>query len=108
VILDGPPILAADDASLLVPHADVVVVVVRPMYTRSRQLRQVLDMLYQRKAKEVAIVFNQARADDLAGKYVRNGQANGHRNGKLRPGPKDSNGAGGTPLPAPRSDVESL
>jgi Mrp family chromosome partitioning ATPase len=82
VILDGPPILSADDAALLVPHADAVIVVVRPSYTRSGQLRHVLDMLYQRKAKEVLMVFNQARAEDLAGRYARNGHSHGRKNGK--------------------------
>ena len=67
VILDGAPILAADDAALLVPHADAVVLVMRPFFSHSRLVRQALDMLYQRQAKYVAIVFNQARPDDLAG-----------------------------------------
>lgn len=76
VILDGAPILAADDAALLVPHADLVVMVVRPFYSRSRLVRQALDMLYQRQAKHVAIILNRARKDDLAGHYYpRNGPA---------------------------------
>jgi len=74
VILDGPPILATDDVALLVPHADTVVLVVRPFYTRSRAVRQALDMLYQRRAKRVALVLNRARAEDLAGRYAQNGQ----------------------------------
>jgi succinoglycan biosynthesis transport protein ExoP len=75
VILDGAPILAADDSALLVPHADVVILVVRPFYTRSRLVRQALDMLYQRQAKQVAIILNRARKDDLAGHYyARNGK----------------------------------
>ena len=69
VIVDAAPILAADNAAMLVPHADSVVLVVRPFFTRSRQLRQGLGMLYQRQAKEVFLVFNQARPDDLGGKY---------------------------------------
>jgi len=81
VILDGAPILAADDAALLVPHADVVVVVVRPFYTRSRMVRQALDMLYQRQAKNVAIILNRARADDLAGHYAQNGTDRLEKNG---------------------------
>jgi len=82
VILDGAPILAADDAALLVPHADVVILVVRPFYTRSRLVRQALDMLYQRQAKQVTIILNRARKDDLAGHYyARNG-----RNGASKPG----------------------
>lgn len=79
VILDGAPILAADDAALLVPHSDVVILVVRPFYTRSRFVRQALDMLYQRQAKQVTIILNRARKDDLAGHYY-------PRNGASKPG----------------------
>jgi tyrosine-protein kinase Etk/Wzc len=73
VILDGPPILAADDAGLLVPHADAVLMVVRPFLSGSRLVRQTLDMLYQRQAKQVGIIFNQARKDDLGGHYAKRG-----------------------------------
>jgi polysaccharide biosynthesis transport protein len=75
VILDGPPILSSDDAAMLVPHADAVVLVARPFYTRSRLVRQALDMLYQRQAKQVNLILNRARADDLAGHYATNGLA---------------------------------
>lgn len=73
VILDGAPILASDAAALLVPYADTVVLVTRPFYTRSRLVRQSLDMLYQRQAKHVSIILNRARPDDLAGHYAMNG-----------------------------------
>ncbi len=73
VIIDGPPILASDDAAMLVPQADTVVLVTRPFYSRSRLVRQALDMLYQRQAKQVNIILNRARADDLAGHYAVNG-----------------------------------
>jgi capsular exopolysaccharide synthesis family protein len=69
VILDGAPILATDDASLLVPYADAVVMVMRPFYTRARQARRALEMLYQRRARQVALILNRAHADDLAGEY---------------------------------------
>jgi capsular exopolysaccharide synthesis family protein len=82
VILDGPPILSSDDAAMLVPHADAVVLVARPFYSRSRLVRQALDMLYQRQAKQISIILNRARPDDLAGHYATNG-LNGHaKNGK--------------------------
>lgn len=81
VILDGAPILAADDATSLVPHADTVLLVVRPFFSRARIVRQALEMLYQRQAKQVAIILNQARADDLAGHYARNGVSRNGQNG---------------------------
>lgn len=83
VILDGAPILASDDAALLVPQSDLVILVARPFYTRSRLVRQALDMLYQRQAKQVAIILNRARADDLAGHYATNGLARPATNGKV-------------------------
>jgi len=73
VILDGPPILATDDAAMLVPHADSVVLVMRPFFSASRSVRQALDMLYQRQAKQVTIIFNQARRDDVVGHYAERG-----------------------------------
>jgi capsular exopolysaccharide synthesis family protein len=73
VIIDGPPILASDDAAMLVPQADTVILVTRPFYSRSRLVRQSLDMLYQRQARQVNIVLNRARADDFAGHYAMNG-----------------------------------
>jgi capsular exopolysaccharide synthesis family protein len=83
VILDGPPMLAADDAALLVPQVDAVVVVVRPFFSSSRLIRQTLDMLYQRQAKQVAIIFNQARKDDVAGHYAKSRQKQPGKNGTL-------------------------
>ena len=73
VIIDGPPILASDDAAMLVPHADTVILITRPFYSRSRHVRQTLDMLYQRQARNVNIVMNRARADDLAGHQAMRG-----------------------------------
>jgi capsular exopolysaccharide synthesis family protein len=81
VILDGAPILSADDAALLVPHANAVIMVVRPFFTKSRMVRQSLDMLYQRQARNVAIILNRARAEDLAGHYSQNVMGRAARNG---------------------------
>jgi len=82
VIVDGPPILSADEAALLVPHADTVILVMRPFFSRSRLVRQALDMLYQRQAKQVAIILNRARKDDFAGLYMRNGKSPSAANGQ--------------------------
>ena len=86
LILDGPPILSADDAALLVPHADKVVMVVRPFYSSSRRVRQALDMLYQRQAKQVALIFNRARKDDLADHYSKRNENRAMRNGTMAKG----------------------
>lgn len=75
VIIDGPPILASDDAAMLVPQSDTVILVTRPFFSRSRLVRQALDMLYQRQAKQVNIILNRARAEDMAGHHAMNGMA---------------------------------
>jgi capsular exopolysaccharide synthesis family protein len=82
VILDAAPILASDAAAQLARCADTVILVTRPFHTRSRLVRQALDMLYQRQARHVSLIFNRARPDDLAGHYARNGLAGAARNGK--------------------------
>jgi Mrp family chromosome partitioning ATPase len=66
---------------MLVPQADTVVLVTRPFYSRSRLVRQALDMLYQRQAKQVNLILNRARADDLAGHYAVNGLS--RKNGQI-------------------------
>jgi len=83
VILDGAPVLAADDAALLVPHADSVIVVTRPFHTRSRLIRRSLDMLYQRRARQVRFILNRARTEDLAGYRTDNGLLPSAKNGSV-------------------------
>ena len=82
VIIDAAPILRTDDTALLVPYADTVVVVVRPFFSRSRLVRQALEMLYQRQAKQITFVLNRARKDDISGYYARNGLGKVSSNGK--------------------------
>ena len=82
VLLDGGPVLSADDPALLVPHADSVVLVTRPFHTRSRSIRRALDMLYQRQARHVTLILNRARAEDLAGYYTENGVSRRAKNGQ--------------------------
>ncbi|HEX4265933.1 MAG TPA: Wzz/FepE/Etk N-terminal domain-containing protein [Verrucomicrobiae bacterium] len=81
VILDCAPVLSADNSALLVPHADSVVLVTRPFHTRSRLIRRALDMLYQRRARQVTIILNRARAEDLTGHYAANGMDRSEKNG---------------------------
>ena len=108
IILDGAPILAADNAAMLVPHADSVLLVVRPFYTHSRQLRQGLGMLYQRQARQVFLVFNQARPDDLGGRYSQNGRGNFAKNGERKQSSGKSNGSGQPPAQPPQPPTTTL
>jgi capsular exopolysaccharide synthesis family protein len=60
VIVDSPPVLAADDAAALAPSLDGVLFVVRGSYTSARMVRDALDALRQRRARVLGLVFNRA------------------------------------------------
>jgi capsular exopolysaccharide synthesis family protein len=61
VILDTPPVMAADDATSLAPRVDGVLFVLRAGYTSARVARAALDLLYLRKARVLGLLFNAVR-----------------------------------------------
>ena len=67
IIIDSPPVFAADDATTLAPKVDGVLFVLRDAFTRARVARQALDLLYQRQAKVLGLIYNRANA--RAGAY---------------------------------------
>jgi succinoglycan biosynthesis transport protein ExoP len=58
VLIDTAPVMAADDVTSLAPRVDGVIFVVRAEYTSSRVAHSALNMLYQRKANVLGVVFN--------------------------------------------------
>ena len=58
VLIDTAPVMAADDVTSLAPRVDGVIFVIRAEYTSSRVAHAALNMLYQRKAKVLGLVFN--------------------------------------------------
>jgi capsular exopolysaccharide synthesis family protein len=60
VLIDSSPVFAADDATTLAPKVDGTLFVVRSRFSSARPVREALDLLYQRQAKVLGIVFNQA------------------------------------------------
>ena len=62
VLIDTVPVMAADDVTSLAPRVDGVIFVVRAEYTSSRVAHTALNMLYQRKAKVLGLVFNSVHA----------------------------------------------
>ena len=58
VIIDTAPVMAADDVTSLAPRVDGIVFVIRAEYTSSRVALAALNMLYQRKAHVLGLVFN--------------------------------------------------
>jgi capsular exopolysaccharide synthesis family protein len=62
VLIDTAPVMAADDVTSLAPRVDGVIFVLRAEFTSARVARAALDMLYQRKARVLGLVFNSVRA----------------------------------------------
>lgn len=58
VVIDTAPVMAADDVTSLAPRVDGVLFVVRAEKTSARVAHAALNMLYQRKANVLGIVFN--------------------------------------------------
>jgi polysaccharide biosynthesis transport protein len=67
VIIDTCPVFAAADASTLAPKVDGTLFVVRRGFSRARVVREALELLGQRQAKILGVVFN--RADASARSY---------------------------------------
>ena len=61
VLIDTAPVMAADDVTSLAPRVDGVIFVVRAEFTSARVTRTSLDMLCQRKARVLGLVFNAVR-----------------------------------------------
>jgi len=61
VIIDTPPVLAADDAATLAPRVDGVLFVIRAEATSARVARASLNLLHQRKALVLGLVLNSVR-----------------------------------------------
>lgn len=58
IVLDTPPVMAADDVSSLAPLVDGVLFVIRAQHTSARVARAALEVLYQRGIKVLGLVFN--------------------------------------------------
>ena len=67
VLIDSSPVFATDDATTLAPKVDGTFFVVRGNFSSTRQVREALELLRQRQAKVLGLVFN--RADASAHSY---------------------------------------
>jgi Mrp family chromosome partitioning ATPase len=62
VIMDSIPVFAADDTTSLAPRTDGVIFVVRNSYASTRTLRSALELLYDRQAVVLGLVYNRANS----------------------------------------------
>lgn len=58
VIIDSTPLFAADDASCLAPKVDGTLFVVRRRHSSARAVQGALELLAQRQARVLGVVFN--------------------------------------------------
>jgi capsular exopolysaccharide synthesis family protein len=71
VIIDSIPVFAADDTTSLAPRTDGVIFVVRDSFTRIRTARRALEMLYDRQAVVLGLVFNWANTREHSDDYYK-------------------------------------
>ena len=71
VILDSIPVFAADDTTSLAPKMDGVLFVIRNSFTGTRTARRALELLYERQARIMGLVFNRANADSRGYEYYK-------------------------------------
>ncbi|HTE88557.1 MAG TPA: polysaccharide biosynthesis tyrosine autokinase, partial [Terriglobales bacterium] len=69
VLVDTPPVLAADDAASLAPKVDGVLFVVRGSFTSARMARGALDLLRQRHVRVLGAIFNRSVASPYEHAY---------------------------------------
>lgn len=62
VIIDCSPVFAADDSSTLAPKVDGTLFVVRSRFSHAREVREALELLFQRQARVLGLVLNRADA----------------------------------------------
>lgn len=79
VLIDTSPVFAADDTCSIAPKVDGALFVVRRGYSRSTVVREALDVLWQRQARVLGVVFNRANASQRSYHYYR--YADYHRAG---------------------------
>jgi succinoglycan biosynthesis transport protein ExoP len=58
VLIDSSPVFAADDASCLASKVDGTLFVVRSKHSSARTVREALDLLAQRQARILGVIFN--------------------------------------------------
>jgi capsular exopolysaccharide synthesis family protein len=62
VLIDSTPVFAADDATTIAPVVDGTIFVVRGSQAGAKAVREALEMLYQRQARVLGLIFNGANA----------------------------------------------
>jgi capsular exopolysaccharide synthesis family protein len=79
VVIDSCPVFAADDVTTLAPKLDGALFVVRSQFSRAKVVQEALDLLYQRQARVLGLVFNRARSSSRKDHYYNYSQYHSHK-----------------------------
>jgi polysaccharide biosynthesis transport protein len=71
VVIDSSPLFAADDASCLAPKVDGTLFVVRSRHSSARAAREALELLAQRQARVLGVIFNGANTSGRSYYYYK-------------------------------------
>jgi succinoglycan biosynthesis transport protein ExoP len=71
VLLDSSPVFAAADSAALAPRVDGTIFLVRSHYSSARMTREALEVLTQRRARIIGVVFNMANTKAHDYKYYK-------------------------------------
>ena len=71
VVIDSSPLFAADDASCLAPKVDGTLFVVRSRHSSARAAREALELLAQRQARVLGVIFNGADTSGRSDYYYK-------------------------------------
>jgi capsular exopolysaccharide synthesis family protein len=71
VLIDSSPVFATDDAPSLAPRVDGTLFVVRSRFSSGRAVRDALDILYQRNARVLGLVFNHVDPSESSYHYYK-------------------------------------
>jgi polysaccharide biosynthesis transport protein len=69
ILVDTPPVMATEDAAALAPKVDAVLFVVRALFASARVVHDALDVLRQRRAHVVGLIFNRAETSPCERPY---------------------------------------
>jgi Mrp family chromosome partitioning ATPase len=93
VIIDSSPVFAADDAATLAPRVDGTVFVVRNSVSRARAVREALELLYQRQARVLGLIFNAANTASSSYYYYKYADYYPEPESKSEPRPEEPVGS---------------
>ena len=71
VLIDSSPLFAADDASCLAPKVDGTLFVVRNRQSSAHAAREALELLAQRQARVLGVIFNGAKTSGRSYYYYK-------------------------------------